>query len=251
MSRSYKKHYFGTWVCYRSDKPFRQAYNRSRRRVNKELVKSCERFYKDCELFVPYKSTCQLDGEVCDIDVDAYYLDLSDPHDVAIYHNNLINPEEILCNVNCKRLDKCIGCCYSENCWKDGKFLDAWVIAPDEAFCNSRVDYSISLADKWSWPSDGGLHYKGNKQSFRQEIDSEIFGVEANRNYGKRFSDTIWKKYLELKTDNYKSDYWFLDFLFLRGIIPTDFTCVEDLIKWYRKNEEKLLNTWWHWKVRK
>ena len=88
MSRSYKKHNFHTiTVKDDGDAEFRRLYHRARRRGDKQLLHECENYYKDCKLFKPYKNTCFLNGEVCDIEVDIYWLDLRDPHDRKIYKN--------------------------------------------------------------------------------------------------------------------------------------------------------------------
>lgn len=194
MSRSYRKGYSGHCSTY-GDRWCRFQYHKCLRAKDHRILKECEKFYRDCKLFEPYKDCCELNGEVCDVDVDSYYLELDDPHDKAIYDNNLINPEEILCNVHSKRLNKCTGCYYSENCWKDGEFFDAWKASPDEQFCNNRIDHSVRYSDKWSWASDGGVYYQESVESMRIDFDKEIFGEENNR-----YSHTnAWNDYCNYK----------------------------------------------------
>lgn len=194
MSRSYRKGYSGHCSTY-GDKWCRFQYHKGLRVKDHRILKECEKFYRDCKPFEPYKDCCELNSEVCDVDVDSYYLELDDPHDKAIYDNNLINPEEILCNVHSKRLNKCIGCYYSENCWKAGEFFDAWGASPDEQFCKNRVDHSVRYSDKWSWASDGGVYYQESVESMRIDFDKEIFGEENNR-----YSHTnAWNDYCNYK----------------------------------------------------
>lgn len=200
MSRSYRKGYSGHCSTY-GDKWCRFQYHKSLRAKDHRILKECEQFYRDCKLFEPYEECCGLNGEVCDVDVDWYYLELDDPHDKAIYDNNLINPEEILCNVHSKRMNKCIGCYYSENCWKDGEFFDAWEASPDEQFCDNRIDHSVRYSDKWSWASDGGVYYQESIESMRIDFDKEIFGEENNR-YSHTNAWEDYCKYRDRKLNN-------------------------------------------------
>ena len=170
MSRSYKKHNFGSFVCYKTDKPYRQIYNRVRRRKSKQQINFFKTRIEDFDL----------------------YFDLN----------------------------------------------------------SSRIDRSCTYADKWSWASDGGVHYLGDKNKLRSEIEQDFFGLEIHQ-YSKRTQD-IWDKYKELQDPKtLKSDWWFLDFLFLKNLIPLDFKNSSDLIDWFRENNEQKLDIWYRYKLRK
>lgn len=225
MSRSYKKGY-SSWHHTSEDKWARKVYNRCRRAKDKHILRECEIFYRDCNTFRPYESCCGLNGEVCDIDVDWYYLELDDPHDAEIYHNCIINPEEILCDVKSKRMNKCIGCGYSENCWENAEFHYAWDVAPDEQFCDNRVDYSVKFSDKWSWPSDGGSYYREDLLTVRKDINEELFAAKSPS----RWRDaTIWEEYCDYRDARNISKYphsWRLQYE-----IPTGIELVKDY--WY------------------
>lgn len=254
MSRSYKKHNFRTiTVKDDGDAEFRRLYHRARRRSDKQLLHECETYYKDCEIFKPYKTTCFLSGEVCDIDTDAYYLDLRDPHDREIYKNNIVNPEEILNNVNEKRLNKCIGCNWSENCWEKGEFVDQWSLSPDEKINMNNIDRNKACADPWSWPSDGGVYYNGNKNSIREEIEKEFFGLHNFYRVwiNKKRSD-IWSEYQKNSQPKaYLTKWGWFERLFVFGLIPKTFKEPEELVEWFRKNENKIIDFSWKWTLRK
>lgn len=239
MSRSYRKGYSGHCSTY-GDKWCRFQYHKSLRAKDHRILKECEQFYRDCKLFEPYEECCGLNGEVCDVDVDWYYLELDDPHDKAIYDNNLINPEEILCNVHSKRINKCMGCYYSENCWKDGEFFDAWEASPDEKFCNNRIDHSIRYSDKWSWASDGGVYYQESVASLRIDFDKEMFGEENNR-----YSHTnAWDDYCKFKQAKYNTTprKWYLVYE-----IPTKETIRINWVSYYTRNAlpKSTKNVWY------
>ena len=254
MSRSYKKYNFRTiTVKDDGDAEFRRLYHRARRRGDRQLLHECENYYRDCKVFEPYTACCSLNGEVCDIDVDAYYLDLSDPHDKAIYDSNLINPEEILCNIHSKRINKCIGCYWSENCWNKDGFIDQWELSPDEKINMNNIDRNKAYADPWSWPSDGGSYYNGNKNSIREEIEKEFFGLRYSYGFWshKRPRD-IWFEYQRnLKPDAYLGKWDWFDRLFVFGLIPKTFKEPEELVEWFRENENKIVDFSWKWSLRK
>jgi len=232
MSRSYKKGYGHICSSY-GDKWCRFQYHKSLRAKENRILKECEKAYRSCRLFEPYEKCCGLNGEVCDIDVDAY-LELDDPHDKTIYDNNLINPEEILCTTYSKRMNKCIGCYYSENCWKNGEFFDVWETNPDEQFCNNNIDYSVRYSDKWIWASDGGAYFRENISSLRKDFVIEAFGDIA-----------IWEKYCKNKEKQADHDWSLISFLFHRGIIPLNFKTKDELLNWFLENENQIVIKWY------
>ena len=242
MSRSYRKHDFSQIACG-EDKPFRQLYNRARRRKDNIICKEIE---KGFDIFKPYGKTCSLNGEVCDIDVDAYCLDLDDKHDVEIYNNNLINPEEILSNVSEKMLNKCIGCMWSDNCWSNGNFVDMWEKTPDEKFINSRIDYTIPYADKWGWPSDGGAYWQSDLSELRKKADEEVFGIDRILIPYSKSKDTFWEQYKKYRSSDRRctSCWFFLDMLFTTNIVPKTFWGPKDLTEWYLAHQEELIKLW-------
>ena len=242
MSRSYRKHDFSQIACG-EDKPFRQLYNRARRRKDNIICKEIE---KGFDLFKPYGKTCSLNGEACDIDADTYCLDLDDKHDVEIYNNNLINPEEILNDVSEKRLNKCIGCMWSDNCWNNGNFVDMWGKTPDEKFINSRIDYTIPYADKWGWPSDGGVYWQSDLSELRKQADEEVFGVDRTLFPYLKSKDTFWEQYKRYRSGSkrYTSCWWFIDMLFTTNIVPKTFWGPKDLTEWYLAHQEELIKLW-------
>lgn len=242
MSRSYRKHDFSQIACGK-DKPFRQLYNRAKRRRDNIICKEIE---KGFDVFELYEKTCSLNGEVCDIDVDTYCLDLDDKHDVEIYNNNIINPEEIHCDVSEKRLNKCIGCMWSDNCWSNGNFVDMWSKTPDEKFINSRIDYTVPYADKWGWPSDGGVYWQSDLSELRKKADEEVFGIDRILIPYSKSKDTFWEQYKKYRSGNRRcTSYWFfLDMLFTTNIVPKTFWGPKDLTEWYLAHQEELIKLW-------
>lgn len=238
MSRSYKKGWYHQWACGK-DKPFRQMYNRARRARDHQILKECEKEYRDLDnLFHPYTELSSCYGDICNVDEW-----VSAPE----YVEGREEEYQPIPDMNA-----CIGCMWSENCWDKHKFVDMWSPSPDEKFVNSRVDYSICYADKWGWPSDGGVYYQGNKQDCRKEIDDDVFGLDySGRN--------IWERYVSnrkhLAGKNVKYSYlsrwdWF-DLLFLEGKIPLSFYGPKDFMDWFRAHNEEIVDLYWKSKLRK
>lgn len=90
----------------------------------------------------------------------------------------------------CKELEGCIDkeLLYDNDCYlctKDG-------VQPEERFVNESIDHSLRFADKWSWASDGGNYYWGDKNTYRRDFEIEVFG--STDRSGVRLP-TPWEKY--------------------------------------------------------
>ena len=225
MSRSYKKNYYSFFCCCKSDKPYRKIYTKQVRAKNRDLLKECENYYKDCKIFETYNTPCSLYGEVCCVD-DWYY----------------DNPKKYLINEPStedkfpKPCGLCIGCEWSENTWKDND----WLETPDEKIINSKIDRSVRYADKYVWGSDGGNYFMGDKITIRKDLEKKIFG------YDYFFHRDIWGEYLKnlecLENKNKFLFHWdWFDRLFLNGIIPLNFKNKEELISWLREKENVII----------
>lgn len=240
MSRSYKKHYCHQWACG-EDKPFRQVYNRARRRKNAQIEKACEIYYKDLKrVFHPYEKISSCYGDVCHID-EGYW---GSPEKWVI-GDFAKNDSEYPYDSN-----TCIGCSWSDNCWDTYQgFIDMWEESPEDHFCNNRVDYSVRYSDKWSWPSDGGTYYQGDLNTVRKEFDTDVFGLSVYS------QDSIWDKYKKARRfvskgkegrkrwGYYFSDWDWFDFLFLTNKIPLSLRGSKDLIEWLRAHQEEIITS--------
>lgn len=247
MSRSYKKHNFSSYVCYKSDKPFRTAYNRARRRKDHQILSECEKEFVSSEyLFKPYEKPCSLFGEVCCVD-DWYY---DDPKKWLV--NEPAKDEKDYP----KPCGLCCGCGWSENNHIGNIYerieFNCWDPSADEKFNNKRVAYDVSLADKWSWPSDGGVFYQGGKAYIRKELEEEVFGYDHLGCRWDKFPRNVWEKYQKaIKPDSFLSGYFWIDWLIKKGVMPKTFKNADELVDWYRENEEKLVDIWFKKHVRK
>lgn len=246
MSRSYKKNGFGSCVIFHNQKDDRKIYSRTNRRKNKRILKECEKEYRDCEIFVPYKETCCLWHDVCDIDEEIWWCE--NPADYIINYDDTDYYECVDSNI-------CIGCHFSTNSYKnDDGFHYVWHESADEKFING-IDYSLKYADKWSWSSDGGVWFQADILSLRKEFDEEVFGMHNKYHsiYAKSYDDTIFEEYLEYcePGTRYFSDYFMIDCLFRRNVIPMTFKNKFELIDWLRDNEEKILKFWFKMRFKK
>ena len=237
MSRSYKKHHFSSYVCYKSDKPFRQMYNRARRRKDKAVLWECENYFRNPKnLFKPYENVCPLHGEVCCVDEWCY--ERTDEWIVGDVSKEFPKP----CNL-------CIGCYWSENN-TNNEYV--WWPDPDEKLINTTIDYTTRLSDKWGWPSDGGVFYQGGISLIRKDFEAEVFGYDHYGSKYENFPKTIWDKYQKaIKPTAYLSDWFWIDYFLKKGILPRTFKTAEELIGWYRKNEETLIKMWYKKDLRK
>lgn len=229
MSRSYKKNGFDSCVCYFNQKNDRKVYARHARRKSNRILKECEKEYRDCDFFEPYESFCCLHREVCDIDDEIWW------------HPN---PSEIVINVDENSFNGgndhniCIGCPFSEN--NRNQFSkNIWREAPEDKLV-SGIDYSVKYADKWSWASDGGVYFQADIEQMRKEFNEDVFGIAPYR------QRTIWDEYKSAveNKDWWHSNWFLLDMCFENNIIPKTFKKPEELINWFRKNEERILKLW-------
>jgi hypothetical protein len=173
MSRSYKKTGAFAICSSNSDKEDRTLYHRAFRRKIKNLLhevslSDIERDLSDSvglsdSEFSKVCITCKVSNVVNeDFDYsDEYCVKSNDPY---IPWHKCVN-------------HKCLEIC------------------PETAIdkiVTKGIDYSLPMADKWSWGSDGGTHWQEDFLSIRKDFDAEVFGVTNNRYQ----IHTIWDDYL-------------------------------------------------------
>lgn len=54
------------------------------------------------------------------------------------------------------------------------------------------------------------------------------------------FRRTNWRQYTQVSYDGE-----LIEFLFHRNIIPNNFSTEDQLMKWFHKNEEKIIRSWY------
>lgn len=67
-------------------------------------------------------------------------------------------------------------------------FHDLWSgeETPAERIVKKGKDYSLLYADKWSWASDGGVHWQEDKQSLYKSFNKEVLSQSSH----------IWEDYV-------------------------------------------------------
>ena len=175
MSRSYKKH-GGFAICSsNSDKEDRTLYHRAFRRKTKALLHEVSLMDIKRDLSDSIGMSDSEFSDICtlckvtnsaneDFDYDDskdYWVESNEPY--VPYHK-----------------------CVNHKCYS---------IEPNsviDKIITKGIDYSLPMADKWSWGSDGGTRWRENLLTIRKDFDIEVFAVTNNRFR----HHTIWDDYI-------------------------------------------------------
>lgn len=174
MSRSYKKYAGGQWACG-SDKWARNYYHKSERRQTKRLLSEQKKYR--AVVWQPIKETCGLYGDVCNID-DWW---VEDPSEYIINYSEDTKPHYD--DSDCFN-------CYFQYWNKDYDCFEE----PADKIITNKINYTVRMADRWSWPSDGGTYWKSDLSEIRKEFDKDVFS-----SFYRYRTTNIWEDYVYLR----------------------------------------------------
>lgn len=187
MSRSYKRTGAQSW-CGGSDKPARTRYHRDERRKVKRLLKEQEQY--GTSVWEPVKGLCEIHGDMCHIN----HFWCSDPSEYIIDYDE---------RSFCVRYD------YHFDC-----FICGWtyytpegdLVGPEEEpwekIILNKIDYSLPSADRYCWPSDGGIFWREDISVLRKQFDRDVFGnvdCKGSVRYSNHDYRPIWEDYIRYR----------------------------------------------------
>jgi hypothetical protein len=112
---------------------------------------------------------------------------------------------------------------------------------PDDKFVNRKVDRNVNWNDNYSWASDGGSYFSENLSSIRKDFEKEVWNEEFYEDY-KLYNKTRRKWNL--------SDWDLLSMVVRRLHLPLGLS-EKDFYAFFRKNENKIIRTWFKMKYGK
>lgn len=241
MSRSYRR---GYTPSYRGDKDCRTEYHRSVRRKNRTLLKEELKFIDNGDSAHPSEKIVLKGKDFGCKSADPW----SWPSDGRRKFRNTLSTLRGTFNKSLKENDYCRYSPFEEyQRLRDAKFTtikyylfykvvigwhkeahDDWVFNPNVG------EYGRHFHKHWTtWePTYKEVEKILDHHPLVSDIKAEAVDVSFRR--------TNWRQYTQASYDGE-----LIEFLFHRNIIPNNFSTKDQLMKWLRKNEEKIIRSWY------
>lgn len=257
MSRSYKKHGFSTMCSSYGDKWCRNYYHRCERRKTKAILKKQIDFERS-NVKCSYKRFYEEEpaDTVINENVD-YSLEFSDKWSWSSDGGNYFRDNLLTLRGEFDKEvfgDDCYYFSFKHNSKrKDKTVWEKYALYREKVLSNKKRMYIVTFFYK---KRVGTSVYKIGKSEVTEPIYEETRKqIKVGKHPSKiKFENDGWYRmtfWKERANYYHFSDWFLLEFLFKRNIIPLSFNNSEELISWLRENEEEIIRKWFLIKYKK
>lgn len=238
MSRSFKKHGYIKWCGENSDKWDRTCYSRNRRRKYKSICKECTNFPFD--FLTEDDNLEQIPSDRIVKNAVDYSVSNSDKYcwssDGGSYFSDDISSLRKEFNKEIFGIDKRN---VKRNSWEDYLSNREKVLNKDKPLYTIVLKRVVVEKVNWGFYMPWDSEFAGKRKEEKKYITLDHKPTERDIPEGWELV-RFWKQ-----KKHYSFGNWFLmDYVFEDNLIPLNFKTSDEMIDWFRENQEDILKKW-------